>query len=84
MKRYKTTKKGSTGLYALILFVGAPIYLIMEHPVILWCIFIPLAITFIYNLFKFLSNPASGIRNFLTAMFILVMMIVALVIVGLV
>lgn len=76
-------KRDYSGLYVMLFVIGAPIYLIMEHPVVMWCAFVPLGILFIYKMYKFLSNPASGIGHFLTAMLVLVIMVILLVIVGL-
>ena len=63
------------------LILGVILFLIMEHPIVFWIVFVPLAIFFFASLFKFLSKGVAGLKDFAAAMVILVMMVVALMIV---
>ncbi len=75
-------KNRSGGCSMGFLFVlGAIIFLIMEHPVVFWLVFVPLAISFVVYLLKFIKGGRSGLGHFATAMFILVVMVVVLMIV---
>ena len=63
------------------LILGAIVFLIMEHALVFWVVFVPLAFFFFASLFKFFSNGRAGVKDFATAMVILVIMVVALMIV---
>lgn len=79
--RRRGRKKDDSWLMGLILFVGAPVFLLMEHPVVFWLVFVPLALLFVVSLIKFFANGRNGIGDFVTAMLILVVMGIALMIV---
>ena len=79
--RRRGRKKDDSWLMGLILFVGAPVFLLMEHPVVFWLVFVPLAVLFVVSLIKFFTKGVSGIGDFVTAMLVLVVMGVALMIV---
>ena len=58
--------------------LGAIVFLIMEHTLLFWVLFVPLGISFVVYLLKFFREGRLGIGHFFTAMFILVAMVVAL------
>lgn len=64
------------------LLLGAIVFLIMEHAVVFWVLFVPLALMFVVSLLKFFGDGrASGVKHLGTALFILGVMLVALMIV---
>ena len=63
------------------LLLGAIAFLLMEHPVVFWLIFVPLGIIFILNAVGFLKGNKGGIGAIVTSVIILVLLIVALLIV---
>ena len=64
-----------------IIILGIIAFLLMEHAVVFWLVFVPLALLFVVSLIKFFTKGTSGIGDFVTAMLILVVMGVALMIV---
>ena len=60
------------------LLLGVIVFLLMEHALVFWIVFVPLALMFILYLLKFFRDGRSGIGHFATAMFILVVMVIAL------
>ena len=68
---------------AVFVFILAIIaFLLMEHPVAFWLVFVPLIIVFIFAAGKFLTSKRGHIGNLLMLMMVFVTMIVALVIVA--
>ena len=63
------------------LILGAIVFLIMEHTVVFWVVFVPLGLGFVLYLVKFLSEGRAGLKHFVTAMTILVAMVAILMIV---
>lgn len=61
------------------LILGAILFLLMEHAVVFWIVFVPLALCFILYLVKFFRDGRVG--NFGTALLILAAMGIALMIV---
>ena len=67
---------------AVFMFIlGIIAFLLMVHPILFWCVFVPLALLFVASLLGFFKKGTKGLGNFVMAMIILVVMIVALVIV---
>lgn len=63
------------------LLLGAIVFLIMQHPVVFWVVFVPLALMFVASLLNFFRKGVSGLGDFATALIILGVMVVALMIV---
>ena len=64
------------------LILGAIVFLIMEHSVVFWVVFVPLILFFLASLAGFFKKGGtSGVKDFIAAMVILVVMIVVLMIV---
>lgn len=61
--------------------LGIIVFLLMEHALVFWLVFVPLAVLFVVSLIKFFTKGVSGIGDFVTAMLVLVVMGVALMIV---
>ena len=49
-------KKSDGNLIIWALVIGIPIYLIMEHPIIFWLVFVPIAVLVIISLIKWLKK----------------------------
>ena len=49
-------KSDDTGLIIFALVSGVPIYLAMEHPVIFWAVFVPLAVIAIITFISWLKK----------------------------
>ena len=64
-----------------LFLLGAIVFLLMEHAVVFWIVFVPLALLFVVSLLKFFNNGRAGVKNFAFAMFIVAVMVVALMIV---
>ena len=62
-----------------IVILGIIAFLIMEHPVIFWCVFVPLGVMFIITMVGWLGNGRGRLSGLLSAMVILGIMIFALV-----
>lgn len=66
----------------VVMFIlGIIAFLIMVHPVVFWVVFVPLALLFVASLLGFFKKGTKGLGNYVAAMIILVVMIVALLIV---
>ena len=39
-----------------LLFVGVPLYLLMEHPLIFWLVLVPLVIVFVWSFIRWLKK----------------------------
>ena len=63
------------------LLLGAIVFLIMQHPIVFWVVFVPLALMFVAFLVNFFRKGVSGLVDFATALIILGVMVVALMIV---
>ena len=46
----------TAGMVLLIIFVGVPLYLLMEYPVIFWVIFVPVALLGIIKFIAWLKK----------------------------
>ena len=60
---------------------GIIAFLLMEHAVVFWLVFVPLAIIFVVYLLGWFKTGGMGLSNILTAALALIIMIVALLIV---
>lgn len=63
------------------LLLGAIAFLIMEHAIVFWLVFVPLALLFVLYVGKWFKTGGMGLSNFAMAGVILIMMVVALLIV---
>ena len=61
--------------------LGVIVFLIMEHEIIFWIMFVPLAIMLVVSIVKGFKVNGMGLKHFGTAMLILVVMVVVLMIV---
>lgn len=60
------------------ILAGIILFLIMEHPIIFWVVFVPMAVSFVYYICKFLGRGRFNLKDLATAFFILFAMGVAL------
>lgn len=54
----KGLNKSDVGLMAIILFVGFPIFLLMEHPALFWLVLVPLSLILIVSLVKWFRGDS--------------------------
>lgn len=64
-----------------IIILGVIAFLLMEHPIVFWGVFVPLALLMVSSLIKWLRSGNSKMGDFLTAFAALFAMVVALVLV---
>lgn len=64
-----------------VILLGIIAFLLMEHALIFWLVFIPLALLFIIYVLKWFNTGGMGLSNFVAAFIILIMMVIALLIV---
>jgi hypothetical protein len=65
-----------------VIVMGIILFLLMEHPVAFWAVFVPLTFFFLYYLFLFLrSGTAEGVKHFITAIAFFVTIVIAFLIV---
>ncbi len=60
--------------------LGIIAFLLMEHPVVFWCVFVPLAVIFVGSMLGFFKK-GGGLGKLVTALIILAAMAVVLLIV---
>ena len=63
-----------------IIILGIIAFLLMEHALVFWLVFVPLTILFVLFLLGFFKSSNLGLSNFAMAMLILVIMVIALMI----
>ena len=61
--------------------LGTIAFLLMEHSLVFWLVFVPLGLTFIISLWKWITRPGLRMGNILVCATSFVAMIVAIVIV---
>ena len=67
---------------AVFMFIlGIIAFLLMAHPVAFWLVFVPLVLLLVASLLGFFKKGASGVKYFVGAMMIVVVMIALIVIV---
>ncbi len=64
-----------------IIIIGIIAFLLMEHALIFWLVFVPLSILFMLLLISFLKKGRLGIGELASALIVLVAMIIILMIV---
>ena len=68
-------------MMAVLWFIlGIVVFLIMVHPIVFWCVFLPLAVIFVIALIKFFKDGGIGLKHFVTALVILFILVVVLLI----
>ena len=65
----------------LIIILGIIAFLLMEHALVFWLVFVPLAISFLVFLYLFFKGGRQGMTYFSVAMVILAIMVIALLVV---
>jgi hypothetical protein len=71
------------GVLAFIaLVLGVVVFLLMEHTLVFWLVFVPLALLFVISTLQFFKSRGWGFRYFTTAMIALFAIIVVLLIVS--
>ena len=63
----------------VVIVLGIIAFLVMEHPVAFWLVFVPLIVLFLLSILGFFKNKRAGLSDLLTIMVIFVVIIVALV-----
>lgn len=63
----------------VIVVLGIIAFLLMEHTVAFWLVFVPLALLFVLSILYFLKNQRAGLSDLLTIIVILAGIVVALV-----
>lgn len=64
-----------------IIVLGIIAFLVMEHPVAFWLVFVPLAVLFLLSIVGFFKNKRAGLSDLFTIMGIFVVIVVALVLI---
>ena len=64
-----------------VVILGILIFLIMEHPIAFWCVFVPLLVMLVITIVDWLKNGTARFSGLLSAMSILGVIILALVLV---
>ena len=72
-------KKDDSWLIGLVLLVGAPLYLIMEHPLIFWLVFVPLTVILVCLVVQWFKK--GRLSDFVAAFIVAFIMLIALMIV---
>ena len=66
----------------LIVVLGVLAFLLMEHPIAFWLVFVPLALLFVFFMVLFLAGSGSRIGNLLFSSVIFIVMVFALALVA--
>ena len=69
-------------LMGFVVVLSVTVFLLRDHPVAFWLVFVPLALLFIFFTMRFLTGRGAHIGSFMAAIAILIVMVVALVIVA--
>ena len=64
----KGSGKTSAGLFGLIFVVGVPLFLLMEHPWVFWCAFVPLALILVIATVKWITTGGLQIQYIIIAL----------------
>ena len=64
-----------------IIILGIIAFLLMEHALVFWIVFVPLSILFVVFMVKWFNGGGLGLSDFVAAFIVLIMMVVALLIV---
>ena len=64
-----------------IIILGIIAFLLMEHAVIFWLVFVPLAILFVVFMVKWLNGTGFGVSDLVMAGIVAIIIVVALLIV---
>ena len=64
-----------------IIVLSVIVFLVMEHPIALWFIFVPLALLLLLSIVGFFKNQRAGLSDLFLIMVILFIIIVALILV---
>ena len=64
-----------------IIILGVIAFLVMEHPIVFWVVFVPLALLVVTSLIKWFGSSGAKMGELVTSVVALVAMIVALVLV---
>ena len=81
-RRQRIKLTGGTFLWVLVAILGIITFLAMEHPIALWCVFVPLAVIFVLAIVRLINGRKGYISNLLTMMFSLFAMIIGLAIIA--
>ena len=65
-----------------VFILGIIAFLLIEHPIAFWCVFVPLIIVFVFTVVNFLTGRRGHIGNLLMILIAFLTMIVSLVIVA--
>ena len=65
-----------SGLMGIICILGIPLYLLMEHPLLFWLVFLPLAIIFVISVVQWFKTGGLGFQHAFRAILALVFMTV--------
>ena len=66
----------------LIVVLGVIAFLVMEHPVVFWLVFIPLIVLFLASIVGLFKNKRAALSSLFWIVFIFVIIIIALVLVA--
>ena len=66
----------------LMVVLGIIAFLVMEHQVVFWIVFVPLGLLFLVTILGFFKNRRAGLKDLASIVFIFLVIIVALVLVA--
>lgn len=61
-------KNANAGLFGLIVLVGIPLFLLMEHPWVFWCVFVPLVLILVIAMVKWITTGGLQIQYIIIAL----------------
>ena len=61
-------KNANAGLFGLIVLVGIPLFLLMEHPLVFWCVFVPLVLILVIAMVKWITTGGLQIQYIIIAL----------------
>lgn len=66
------------GLLIISLILGTIVYLVKEHPIAFWCLYVPLILIMVTSFIRLLTGRRGQLGNIVTILFVFIVMIGAL------
>lgn len=66
------------GLLIISLILGTIVYLVKEHPIAFWCLYVPLILIMVTSFIRLLTGGRGQVGNIVTILFVFIVMIGAL------
>ena len=64
-----------------IIVLAVIVFLVMEHPIAFWLVFVPLGLLFILSIIGLFNSKRAGLSNVVTPSMLLIVIIIALVLI---